>query len=342
MKEKAQHTVPVIADDENFIRNVEGMIEPSDVSDLICISSLKKLFPPSLFKKILFKTSKKFPQIGFVIDPYCLFLFFKIRDTEQAQSMLPDRYKLMKARIFADEEPDYYFGMGIFNTRASTFWGSRLEVYLIAKDTTSDITSWIFLDILSNTIIAHPAKGITDPNTTRAMYTTNSKGEIFLDFLKQKTGIGINLKGKITGGKMRPLEQDLWIMGNASVAFSKNYVRESGDPFAVIFDPAEVKQALDIPVQDISILSNTLVPDWADTTLVKAVCFPYSQHYIADSPGRRTFVKNPDDMVIKYNGFAEKKNMKTFSAKSVKIQLFLGMILSAAANIILLLLLLSR
>jgi hypothetical protein len=88
MIEKAQHTVPVIADDENFIRNVEGMIEPSEVSDLICISSLKKLFPPSLFKKILFKTSKKFPQIGFVIDPYCLFLFFKIKDTEQAQSMV--------------------------------------------------------------------------------------------------------------------------------------------------------------------------------------------------------------------------------------------------------------
>lgn len=342
MKEQNMTTSPKIADDEKFIRNVESMIEPSDVSDLICISSLKKLLPSSLFKKVLFKTSKKFPQIGFVIEPYCLFLFFKISDTAKAQAMLPDRYKLMKARIFSDEEPDYYFGMGIFNTKASTFWGSRLEVYLIAKDSKTNITSWIFLDILSNTIIAHPAKGITDPNTSKALYTTNSKGEIFLDFLKQNTDIGLNLKGKITGGKMRPLEQDLWIMGNASVAFSKNYVRNSEDPFAVIFDPAEVKQALDIPVKDISILSNTLVPDWADTTLVKAVCFPYTQHYIADSPGLRTFVENPEDMIVKYNALAEKTNMKTFSAKSVKIQLFLGIILSGAANIILLMLLLSR
>jgi hypothetical protein len=232
--------------------------------------------------------------------------------------------------------------MGIFNTKASTFWGSRLEVYLIAKDTKTNITSWIFLDILSNTIIAHPAKGITDPNTSKALYTTNSKGEVFLDFLKHKTDIGLSLKGKLTGGKLRPLEQDLWIMGNASAAFSKNYVRESGDPFAVIFDPAEVQQALDIPVKDILILSNTLVPDWADTTLVKAVCFPFAQHYIADSPGLRTFVENPEDMIVKYNALAEKTNMKTFSAKSVKIQLFLGIILSGAANIILLMLLLSR
>lgn len=208
-------------------------------------------------------------------------------------------------------------------------------MYLIAKDTESDITSWIFLDILSNTIIAHPVKGITDPNTSRAMYTTNSKGEIFLDFLKQKTDSGLSLRGSITGGKMRPLEQDLWIMGNASVAFSKTYVKESEDPFAVIFDPAEVKQALDIPVKDISIVSNTLVPNWADRTLVKAVCFPYTQHYIADSPGLRTFVKNPDDMIVKYNGFAEKENMKTFSAKPVKIQLFLGMIISGAAALLL-------
>ncbi len=341
MRKEEQNKTPVIADDEKFIRHVEDMIEPSDVSDLICISSLKKLLPSSVFKQILYKTSKKNPHIGFVIEPYCLFLFFKIRDLEKAQAMLPDRYKLMKSRVFADEEPDYYFGMGVFNTKATTFWGSRLEVYLIAKDTASDITSWIFLDILSNTIISHPAKGITDPNTVKALYTTNSKGEVFLDFLKQKSDTGLSLKGKFTNGKLRPLEQDLWIMGNASVAFSRNYVKKGEDPFAVIFDPAEVKQALDIPVTDITILSNTIVPDWADNTLVKAVCFPYAQHYIADSPGLRTFVKDPDDMIIKYNDLSEKPKLKTFCARGTKLQLFLMTALSVLANIILLILLLN-
>jgi len=65
------------------------------------------------------------------------------------------------------------------------------------------------------------------------------------------------------------------------------------------------------------------------------VCFPFAQHYIADSPGLRTFVENPEDMIVKYNALAEKTNMKTFSAKSVKAQLFIGMMISGAAALIL-------
>ena len=111
-------------------------------------------------KKLLYRASKKTPYIGFVIEPYSLFLFFKLKDIEYAKSMLPDRYELTKTKLFADDEPDHYMGIGNLNTRASTFWGMRQESYLIATDKETGILSFIFIDILSNTIIALPSEGM--------------------------------------------------------------------------------------------------------------------------------------------------------------------------------------
>ena len=54
-------------------------------------------------------------------------------------------------------------------------------------------------------------------------------------------------------------------------------------PFAVIFDPAEVDTALDTPTKDIKISENTLFPGLADPEPCKVICFPFAQHYIADS-----------------------------------------------------------
>lgn len=331
-----------IAEDEGFIRNVESLIVPEQVSDIIFFSSFRKMLPSHLFKKLLYRTSKRFPHLGFVIEPYCLFLFYRINDTAKAQSLLPDRYSLARAEIFAGDEAEYFFGMGIFSTRASTFWGNRLESYVVAKDTVTGITSWIFLDILSNTIIANPRKGITGPNCRNAMYTTSSKGEVFLDFIQDKTNRRLSLKGALTRGKMRPLEQDLWIMGNASVGHGRSFAGNDDEPFAVIFDPAEVAAALDIPPGDLQVAINTILPDFADPEIRKAVCFPYAQHYMADSPGHRTFVKDPQDMVVKYNGIAELKNMRTFSAKAVKIQFLIGAAVTALASAVLLILLLLK
>ena len=171
-----------IENDEKFIRGVESLINPMDVSNLLCFQSLKVLLPPSILRRLLHRASRKTPYIGFVIEPYSLFLFFKLRDLERARSMLPDRYELAKTRLFADDEPDYYLGIGNLSTRASTFWGVRQESYLIARDTKTGLLSWIFIDVLSNTVIAMPSRGIADPNSRQAVFTTNSRGDVFLDF----------------------------------------------------------------------------------------------------------------------------------------------------------------
>jgi hypothetical protein len=314
-----------ILDDEKFIRNVENLIDPKEVSHLYFFQGFKRLLPRALFKRVLKKTSKKTPYMGFVIEPYCLFLFFKLKNIEKAKSLLPKRYELKKTKIFADEDPEHYLGMGVFNTRASTFWGSRLETYLIAEDKETGLISWIFIDILSNTLIADPSEGVADRNCRNAMYTTNSKGNIFLDFKEDKTDRQIILTGSITNGQMRNLDQPLWVMGNTSIGHSTKYSdSKNDDTLAVIFDPAEVEKALDIPIEDIHLKSNTLFKDFAEPELCKAICFPYAQHYIADSPGCRTYIKNINDMIENYNKIADMKEMKTFSTRGIKIRLLIG------------------
>jgi hypothetical protein len=313
-----------ILDDEKFIRKVENLIDPKEVSFLYFFQTFKRLLPRSFFKKLLNKTSKKTPYMGFVIEPYSLFLFFKLKNIEKAKSLLPERYELKKTGIFADEEPEHYLGMGVFNTRASTFWGSRLESYLIAEDKETGHISWIFIGILSNTIIYLPSIGVADRNCKNAIYTTSSKGDILLDFKEDTTDRQIILTGNITNGKMRNLDQPLWVIGNTSIGHIKKFSDNKDDPFAVIFDPAEVEKALEIPIEDIHLKFNTLFPDLAEPELCKVLCFPFAQHYIADSPGRRTYIKDINDMIENYNKIADMEEIKTFSTRKIQIQLLMG------------------
>ena len=313
-----------IQNEEKFIMGVESLINPMAVSSLLFFQRLKGLLPPLLMKKLLLKASKKTPLIGFVIEPYSLFLFFKLRDLEYAKSMLPDRYELAKTKIFDDEEPDYYMGIGNLNTRASSFWGMRQESYLIATDKETGLLSFIFIDILSNTLIAMPQKGIDDPNCKKAMFTTSARGEVFLDFIENKTNRQLQLSGSIKRGTIRKLYQSLWLMGNTSIAFSKKHNDGDDNPFAVIFDPAEVEEALDIPVEDILITENTLFPGLADAEPSRVVCFPFAQHYIADSPGCRTIVKDRNDLIDKYNKLGDPGYLKVFSAWTIIKQVSAG------------------
>ncbi len=328
-----------IIDDEKFIKTVEHLIDPSEVCDLLFFQKFRKLLPKEVFKKLLVKTSRKTPYMGFVIEPYSLFLFFRIRDVEKARALLPDRFELTKARIFAGDEPDYYFGIGNLNTRGSTFWGIRLESYLIATDKQTGLLSWIFFDILSNTIIAVPSEGVSDPNSRNAVFTTSSKGDIYLDIKDDNSDREVILKGNLKNGEIREPDFDLWVTGNTSIGHIKEISDYGDDPFAVIFDPSEVGRALDIPVEDIGITRNTIVPDFAEKELCRAACFPYTQHYIADSPGCRTYVKTPDDLIENYNRLAEMKDVKPFSTKSIKRLFFGGMIISPIISIVLLIIL---
>jgi hypothetical protein len=105
----------------------------------------------------------------------------------------------------------------------------------------------------------------------------------------------------------------------------------------VIFDPAEVHEALDIPPEDIRITENTLFPGLAHAELSRVICFPYAQHYIADSPGIYTEVKDRNDLISKYNKLAGLEKFTTFSARTIVKQITAGIFISLLIAIILLL-----
>jgi hypothetical protein len=331
-----------IHEDEGFIRLVENLIDPAEVCDLYFFQRFKSLLPRSLFKKMLVKTSKKTPYMGFVIEPYALFMFFRLKDVEKARALLPDRYELTKSAVFAGEEPDHYLGMGIFNTRASTFWGTRLESYLVAKDRETGLISWIFIDIISDTLIALPSEGVADRNTKRAIYTTSSKGDVFLDIREDRSGRRLHARGNISRGTRRHLDQPLWVFGNTSIAHSRELAGNNEDPFAVIFDPAEVETALHIPLDDIGLRENSLFPDLAELEPCKVLCFPYAQHYIADSPGCRTSIRNERDMEENYKRLAALTGVKTFSTRGIRRMFFSSIIFSTLVGVGLLIVLLFK
>ena len=66
-----------ILDDEKFIRHVESLIDPKEVSHLYFFQGFKRLLPRFLFKKLLIKTSRKTPYMGFVIEHQLSRIAFK-------------------------------------------------------------------------------------------------------------------------------------------------------------------------------------------------------------------------------------------------------------------------
>ena len=138
---------------------------------------------------------------------------------------------------------------------------------------------------------------------------------------------------------MRNLEQKLWLMGNTSIGHSLKYIKGDDHPFAVIFDPGEVKEALDIPPEDIRITENTLFPGLAEPEISMVICFPFAQHYIADSPGCFTTVKDRNDLISKYNKLATTKEFKTFSSGTIVKQLSAIIAMLVIITVVLLLLL---
>ncbi len=317
-----------IHEDEGFIRLVENLIDPAEVCDLYFFQRFKSLLPRPVFRKLLVRTSRKTPYMGFVIEPYALFLFFRLQDIDRARALLPDRYELVESAVFAGEDPAHHVGMGIFNTKASTFWGTRLETYLVARDRETGLVSWIFIDIISDTLIALPTHGVADRNSRRAIYTTSSKGDILLDIREDRSGRRLHLKGNISRGARRLLDQPLWVLGNTSIAHSRELAGTHEEPFAVIFDPAEVESAMDIPLDDVRLRENTLFPGLAEREPCKVLCFPFAQHYVADSPGCRTSIRNERDMEENYRRLAGLQDVKTFSTRGIRRMFFASILLS--------------
>ena len=66
-----------------------------------------------------------------------------------------------------------------------------------------------------------------------------------------------------------------------------------GDLFSLTFYPEEMKQALEVPLDDVvmaEVATNRVGKFGA--VLERAACFPFAQHMLSDSPGQMTHYGN--------------------------------------------------
>jgi len=311
-----------------FIKGVEKLVNPMTVGALHFMQPLNKLLPKSIQKAFVHSSAKKIPFMGFVVEPYAFFLCYEIADQAQAESLLPDGFRLIKTSVFETDTPAYYGIISCFRSHTSTFWGTRAECYVIAEDEKTGLLSWIIVDYDSDTISYDRQSGLKSPNASRAVHTTDYDGRLYVDIARDDHSRRLAFTADLVGAEQLPLDQRLWLEGNLSVGYGRLLSENQADIFSLIFNPEEVTQALAISGDKFTLEENSWFPGLFKTTPAKLVCFPYAQHFVSDSPGASSAIRNKDELVAA----TEKTDFDTtavLSAKPFYRMLAINMLVSA-------------
>ena len=323
-----------------FIKAVEKLIDPMAVGSLHFIQSFSKLLPKNVQKKLVKSSAQKIPYMGFVVEPYAFFLCYEINDMNQAMSLLPDGFELLKTSIFDYDEPKYYGIISCFRSHTSAFWGTRAECYLIAKDKNTGLVSWIIVDYDSDTISYDNYSGLKSPNAT-AVHTTDYNGQLYVDITQNNNLRRLNFTADLNNAKVCKLDQGLWLEGNLSIGYGKLLSHNKADIFSLKFIPDEVSSALEIPLTSLNIIENSWFKGLFKETPSKLVCFPYAQHFISDSPGTSSKLRTKDELVKSINQL-DFSSIKTMSAKSFVKAMTVGSTISMLIIVVLIILLIIK
>ncbi|MBP2098762.1 hypothetical protein [Enterococcus rivorum] len=280
-----------------FIKKIEQLINSQDVATLQTMSPFMKWVPKKIQNKIISQSAQKNPYMGFVVEPYSVFLCYEIKDLEQAKALIPDNFSLIKTKIFTEDEPKYYMIFTCFNVHSSAFWGTRLEVNIIAENKETGLLSWLIIDYDTNTLSYDKKNGLMESNAEKALVTTDFEGNIIVDIKNSLKKRSLIFDCQMSNSKLEKLDQRLWLEGNLSVGYGKEISLNSSDVFSLKFDPKEVEKGFNIPLEQVNIVKNTWYEGLIDTEPTMAVYFPYAQHYLSDSPGHFSLPKNELEMV---------------------------------------------
>jgi hypothetical protein len=279
-----------------FVKKTENMVSPWDVGYLIPRANMLQKLPRFLQKLIMKSASRKQVEMGFIVEPYALFLSYEITEPDKVKSLLPDDYELVPSAMFDDEPPKLCGIIGAFNVHTTVFWGSRVELYVIARNKRTGLMSWVICDYESNTISFDPGKGLTGPSTKASVITTTHTGDVVVDVVSKKTDNAIAVQASVTSGKLTALRQNLWVEGNMSVDYGGELKDEKSTPFSLVFDPAEMKQALRIPMDQVMLERNTFGEGWLANQPFEVCCFPFAQHFLTTQIPVETAIKDEDDL----------------------------------------------
>lgn len=265
-----------------FVAQVEAKVSPRDVGKLYARAEMLAKLPLRVQRLIVKQAqrSEADPYMGFVVEPYCLFLAYEIEDHAAAEALLPAGYRLVESSMFADGTPRHYAILGAFNVHASVFWGSRVELYLIAENVQTGMLTWVICDYESNTINYDPGEGFSGATTSRSVVTTTHAGEVIVDVASRQRANALRVTATIPGAPLRALDQRLWVDGNLSVDYGGRLRDERSVPFGLIFDPGEMAAALDIPLPDVAVESNTFGAGFLADRPAEVAVFPYAQHFL--------------------------------------------------------------
>jgi hypothetical protein len=267
----------------HYIKVTEEMILPEQVARVNQVSSFLRRLPLKMQKAIAARGSVKNPYMGFVVEPYAFFLSYEIADKEAASRLLPAGYTLAPVSMFEGEEPRFAAVLGAFNVHTSVFWGSRVELYLIAENRTTGLMSWIIADYETNTNSYDPGQGFTGPTTSHSVVTTSYRGEVIVDVEGKKSGNRLALVADLDGAQRRILNRRLWVEGNLSVDYGGELDGGDTQPFGLIFDPAEMRSALKLPLVGVRVEENGLGSGYLAAKPFEAACFPFAQHFATTS-----------------------------------------------------------
>ena len=270
----------------DFSKGTEKLIDPMQVGKTHHLQTKLNKLPVFLQRKIVLSSAKKASKMGFVVEPYAFFLFYEVDNVAKLQKDLPDGFVPMLSRAFVGDEERYYGIVSIFRVHTSAFWGARAEFYTIAKNIKTNLMSWVILDYLSDTISYDEKYGLRSPNAKKAIVTTTCEGDFLAEMKSEKEKILV--EASLKHPEMRKLDEKLWIDGNTSIAYSKELGGDDGDLFSLTFLPDEMKEAWDIPLKDVKVAEVKAFPEIFKGKLRKAVCFPFAQHMLSDSPGTST------------------------------------------------------
>jgi len=296
-----------INDLRRYIKTTETMILPAKVASTTQGSAILRKLPLRLQRYVVNRGARTNPYMSFVVEPYCIFLAFEILNTEAAERILPPNYKLFPSAMFSDTHKRPCAIISAFNVHTSVFWGSRVEFYLIAENRQTGLLSWIIAEYESNTHSYDPSQGFIGPSTSHSVVTTSYLGEIIVDVASAQSDNSLTLVANLKNGVIKVLDKRLWIEGNLSVDYGGD-LQQSTKPFSLVFDPNEMGQALNLPLEDISLCTNTFGAGLLDSKPFEVACFPYAQHFITTSVPTATLMRTAEDLEQAVTALNEKIN----------------------------------
>ncbi len=294
-----------IGDLRRYIRTTEKLVVPERVAATTQGGALLRKLPLRLQRYIVERGARTNPYMSFVVEPYAVFLAFEIVDAKAAEELLPPNYSLYPSSMFDGTPQRPCAIVSAFNVHTSVFWGSRVEFYIIAQNCKTGLLSWVISEYESNTHSYDPSQGFVGPSTSHSVVTTSYRGEVIVDVKSARTENSLVLVAGLENGEMTELDQRLWVEGNLSVDYGGE-LQQCTKPFSLVFDPGEMGRALKLPIEDISLCTNTFGGGMLDPVPFEAACFPYAQHFVTTSVPTATTMRTAEDLEAAVNELNEK------------------------------------